>query len=223
MAKSCAKKLIITDTVFSMDGDIAPLRDIVSLSKKYEAMLMIDDAHGTGVLGRTGRGSLEHFEIKPENIIQMGTLSKAFGCFGGFAAGPKDLTNFLINKARSFIYSTSLPPALAEAATQAIDIVDFKSKPLRKKLWSNRERLYTGLNDLGYDTFNSETPIVPILAGDVKNAFRLSRHLNKNGIFAPAIRPPTVPEGECRIRFSVSALHTDKDIDKVLECLKKFK
>jgi 8-amino-7-oxononanoate synthase len=223
LAKSSRNKLIITETVFSMDGDIAPLRDLVSLSKKYEAMLMIDDAHGTGVLGRTGRGSLEHFDIKPENIIQMGTLSKAFGCFGGFAAGSKNLTNFLINKARSFIYSTSLPPAMAEAATKALDIVDFKSKSLRKKLWSNRQRLYAGLKNLGYDTFNSETPIIPILAGDVKNALRLSRHLNENGIFAPAIRPPTVPEGKCRIRFSVSAAHTDEDIDLVLECLRKLK
>lgn len=229
LKKSSGRKLIITDTVFSMDGDIAPLKDIVFLSKKYDAMLMIDDAHGTGVLGRTGRGGLEHFGItvtspsKADNIIQMGTLSKAFGCFGGFVAGSKNLINFLINRARSFIYSTSFPPVVAEAGIKAIEIVDLRFKNLRKKLWSNRERLYKGLKGLGYETFDSETPIIPILAGDVKNALRLSRYLYKNKIFAPAIRPPSVPEGKCRIRFSVTASHTDEDIDLVLESLKKFK
>ncbi|MDP3296831.1 MAG: 8-amino-7-oxononanoate synthase [Thermodesulfovibrionia bacterium] len=228
LAKSSAKKLIITDTIFSMDGDIAPLKNIVFLSKKYGAMLMIDDAHGTGVLGRTGRGGLEHFDIKAsassaQGIIQMGTLSKAFGCFGGFAAGSKDLIDFLINMARSFIYSTSLPPAIAEACIKAIDIVNSESDSLRKKLWANRVKLYQGLKNLGYDTLNSETPIIPILAGDVKSALKMGNYLYKNKIFAPAIRPPTVPEEKCRIRFSVTAAHTDKDIGLVLERLDKFK
>lgn len=220
--KSSGKKLIITDTVFSMDGDIAPLKDIVFLSKKYSAMLMIDDAHGTGVLGKTGRGGLEHFDIKGDGIIQMGTLSKAFGCFGGFAAGSKDLIDFLINMARSFIYSTSLPPAAAHACIKAVDIVDFSSKKLRKHLWDNRQRLYNGLKNLGYNTLHSETPIIPILIGDVKDTLKLSRYLYKNKIFAPAIRPPTVPEGMCRIRFSVTAAHTNEDIDFVLEKLREF-
>lgn len=228
LAKYSAKKLIITDTIFSMDGDIAPLKDIVFLSKKYGAMLMIDDAHGTGVLGKTGRGGLEHFDIKAsassaQGIIQMGTLSKAFGCFGGFAVGSKDLIDFLINMARSFIYSTSLPPAIAEACIKAVDIVNSDSDSLRKKLWANREKLYQGLKNLGYDTLNSETPIIPILAGDARSALKIGSYLFKWKIFAPAIRPPTVPEGMCRIRFSVTAAHTDNDIDFVLERLDKFK
>ncbi|MBI5049298.1 MAG: aminotransferase class I/II-fold pyridoxal phosphate-dependent enzyme, partial [Nitrospirae bacterium] len=223
LKKSAGKKLIVTDSVFSMDGDIAPLKEFAFLSKRYGAILMIDDAHGTGVLGKNGRGTLEHLGIRADNIIQMGTLSKALGCFGAFAAGSKDLTDFLINRARSFIYSTSLPPAIAEAGIKAIDIVDFKSSQLRKKLWSNRERLYAGLKNSGYDTFNSETPIIPIFAGDVKNALKLSAYLHKNKFFAPAIRPPTVPEGNCRIRFSVTAVHTDEDINMLLEVLKKYK
>ena len=228
LKKSSKRKLIVTDTIFSMDGDIAPLKDIVFLSKKYSAMLMIDDAHGTGVLGKTGRGGLEYFDIKAsassaQGIIQMGTLSKAFGCFGGFAAGSKDLIDFLINMARSFIYSTSLPPAIAEACIKAVDIVNSESDSLRKKLWANREKLYKGLKNLEYDTLNSETPIIPILAGDAGSALKMGNYLYKNKIFAPAIRPPTVPEGMCRIRFSVTAAHTDEDIDLVLERLDKFK
>lgn len=217
------KKLIITDTVFSMDGDIAPLKDLYSLSKKYNAMLMIDDAHGTGVLGKTGRGALEHFGIRAADIIQMGTFSKAFGCVGGFAAGSRTLINLLINRARSFIYSTSLPPAAAGAAVKAVDIVDSQSLSRRKKLWNNRERLASGLQSLGYDTLASETPIVPIFAGDVKTALRMGKYLYKQKIFVPAIRPPTVPEGKCRIRFSVTSAHTNEDIDAVLKCLSGFK
>jgi len=223
LKKISREKLVVTDTLFSMDGDLAPLEDIVFLSKKYKAMLMIDDAHGTGVLGETGRGGLEHFGIRGDDIIQMGTLSKAFGCFGAFVAGTRDLIEFLVNKARSFIYSTSLPPAVAQAAIKAIDIMEFKSDKLRKKLWDNRQRLYNGLKHLRCNTLSSETPIVPILSGDVKNTLKLSKYLYKNKIFAPAIRPPTVPEGKCRIRFSVTATHTNKDIDLVLESLRRFK
>lgn len=211
--------LIVTDTVFSMDGDIAPLKDIVSLVEKYNALLMIDDAHGTGVLGKNGRGGLEHFGIKGENIIQMGTLSKAFGCFGAFAAGSKKLINLLINKSRSFIYSTSLPPAVAEACVKAIDIVEYQSEERRIALWKNRRRLFEGLNELCYDTLNSETQIIPVLIGDTENVLRVGNYLFRKKIFAPAIRPPTVPHGKCRIRFSVTAAHTDEDIDTVLNVM----
>ncbi len=223
LKKSAGKKLIITETVFSMDGDIAPLNDIVFLGDRYNAMLMIDDAHGTGVLGKTGRGALEHFGIKGDNIIQMGTLSKAFGCFGGFAAGTKALIDFLINRARSFMYSTSLPPAVAEASAKAVDLVEFESERRRKKLWENRQQMYEGLKSLGYDTLNSETPVIPVLVGETKKALKLGEYLYKEKIFAPAIRPPTVPEGKSRIRFSVTAAHTEEDIDLVLEKLRKFK
>jgi len=216
------QSLIVTDTVFSMDGDIAPLKDIVSLAEKYNALLMVDDAHGTGVLGKNGRGGLEHFGIKGENIIQMGTLSKAFGCFGAFVAGSKKLIDLLINRARSFIYSTSLPPAVAVACEKAIDIVEYESEERRRALWKNRSRLFEGLNKLGYDTLNSETQIIPVLIGYTENALRIGNYLFRKKIFAPAIRPPTVPDGKCRIRFSVTAAHTDEDIDMVLEILKRL-
>ncbi len=153
----------------------------------------------------------------------MGTLSKAMGCYGGFAAGTREMVNLLTNKARSFIYSTSLPPALCEAGIKAIDIIDHRSKGLRKRLWKNRERLFRGLNDLGFDTLDSETPIIPVMTGSTDNALKLARRLYSNRIFVPAIRPPTVPEGKCRLRFSVTAGHTSEDIDLVLECLSRIK
>lgn len=221
-SRQARRRLIVTDTVFSMDGDIAPLKDLAFLSERYSAILMIDDAHATGVLGETGRGGLEHFNIKGDGIIQMGTLSKSLGCFGAFVAGPRSLIELLINRARSFIYSTSLPPVIAEACIKAIDIVETGSKDIRKRLWNNRQRLYHGLRGLGYDTLGSETPIIPLLIGDVEGATGLAGHLRSKRIFAPAIRPPTVPEGRCRIRFSVTAAHSDEDIDLVLDSLEKW-
>jgi 8-amino-7-oxononanoate synthase len=220
LKQSSGKKLIITETIFSMDGDIAPLPDIVFLSKKHGALLMIDDAHGSGVLGKTGRGGLEHFAISGDNVIQMGTLSKALGCFGGFAAGSRGLIELLINKSRSFIYSTSLPPAVSEACVTAIDIVQSQSRILRKRLWEKREKLSKGLLSLGFDTLDSETPIIPLFMGDVKKCLKMGRYLYRKNIFAPAIRPPTVPNKKCRIRFSVTAVHTDRDIDFVLKNLR---
>ncbi len=223
-SKTVGRRLIVTDTVFSMDGDIAPLKEMLFLCGKYGALLMLDDAHATGVTGQTGRGGLEHFGLADsERVIQMGTFSKALGCFGAFVAGSGELKKILINKARSFIYSTSLPPAVAEACTRAIDIVEFKSAQRRERLWKNRKRLYEGLVSLGYDTLDSETPVIPVLVGDVKHALKMSKQLVREKIFAPAIRPPTVPEGRCRIRFSVTAAHANEDIDRVLDILKKFK
>ncbi len=217
------KRIVVTDTVFSMDGDIAPLNDIAGLCNRYGAMFMVDDAHGTGVLGKTGRGGHEHFGMNGGPIIQMGTLSKAAGCYGAFIAAEKDVIDLLINRARSFIYSTSLPPAVCAAGVKAIGIIESRSARLRKKLWKNRKRLYEGIVNLGFDTFNSETPIIPIMAGDRKKALKLAGHLYKHKIYAPAIRPPTVPEGKCRIRFSVTAGHRDEDIDRVLEVLKRVR
>lgn len=219
LKKSGKRRVVITDTVFSMDGDIAPLTDLVMLCDKYDALLMIDDAHATGVIGKTGRGGLEHFGLTSDNIIQMGTLSKAAGCFGAFAAGKRKLIDLLINRSRSFIYSTSIPPSVAAAGIKAIDIIETRSVKLRKKLWIARERLHDGLKGLGYDTLCSETPIIPVLAGNARDALRLGRRLYNNRIFAPAIRPPTVPEGKCRIRFSVTTGHAPADIDRVLEVL----
>ncbi len=220
--KRVKRKLIVTDTIFSMDGDIAPLPDIVSLSKKYDAILMIDDAHATGVLGEKGKGGLEHFGIKEKSLVQMGTLSKALGCFGAFVACNRELCELLRNRARSFMYSTSLPPAVAEAGKTAFDIIDSGSVNLRKRLWRNRKRLYKGLNMLGFDTLDSESPIVPILIGDAGKAIKVAKHLYENRIFAPAIRPPTVPEGKSRIRFSVTSAHTKENIDLLLNSLNKL-
>jgi len=222
--KIVKRRLVITDSVFSMDGDIASLPDIVHLCEKYNAFLMIDDAHATGVLGKTGRGGLEHFGIKNnERIIQMGTLSKAAGCFGAFVAGSADLIVLLTSRSRSFMYSTSLPPAIAEACAVALHIIESGSGERRKKLWRNRQRLCKGLQSLGYDTLNSETPIIPVLAGDIKRALKISGHLYRERIFAPAIRPPTVPAGKCRIRFSVTSAHSNEDIDRVLDVLRRLK
>ena len=221
--RKTGRGLIVTDSVFSMDGDIAPLKGLVSLSKKFNTLLMIDDAHATGVIGKTGRGGLEHFGIKSRDIIQMGTLSKAAGCFGGFVAGNSELIDLLVNRARSFIYSTSLPPAVAAASIRAIKLLYSGSDYRRKKLWKNRERMYQGLKEIGFDTLDSETPIIPVMVGETKEALRIGSHLYNNKIFAPAIRPPTVSEGKCRIRFTVTAGHTYKDIDMALEAMKKIK
>jgi len=221
--KSSEKRLIVTDTVFSMDGDIAPLKSIHKLSKKYNAIVMIDDAHGMGIIGKTGRGGLEHFGINDKSIIQMGTLSKAAGCFGAFVAGEKSLIDLLVNRSRSFIYSTALPPAVASASAMALHIISTSSSRLRKRLWANRDRLFNGLTELCFDTLQSETPIIPILTGNVKDTLRLGKYLYRKHIYAPAIRPPTVHENRCRIRFSVTAGHTLDDIDQVIAVLKKYK
>jgi glycine C-acetyltransferase len=217
------QRLIITDTVFSMDGDIAPLKDLHMLSKKYGASLLIDDAHATCILGKGGRGGLEHFAINDDEVIQMGTLSKAFGCYGGFVAGTKDLTDYLTNSARSFIFSTSLPPAVAEAAVAAIDIVDNDPDGLRDRLLRNADLLRNGMNGLGFDTLGSETQIIPLLAGEAEDAIKIADHLYNNSILALPIRPPSVKDGTCRIRFSVTSAHTKDDISQVLEVLKEFK
>jgi 8-amino-7-oxononanoate synthase len=217
------RRLIVTDSVFSMDGDMAPLKDLVTLSGRYDALLMVDDAHGTGVLGEKGRGAFEHYRVGSKDIIHMGTLSKAAGCFGGYVAGSGGLISLLVNRARSLVYSTSLPPAVVEACITAIDIIEHGSAEPRRSLWENRERLVRGLQNLGYDTLQSETPIVPVLAGDVRSAVRMGRYLYARGIFAPAIRPPTVPPGRCRLRFSVTAAHSAKDLDYLLECMKRMR
>lgn len=217
------RSFIVSDTVFSMDGDIAPLQALASLAIRYDALLMIDDAHAFGVIGETGRGGLEYGGVSHDEIIQMGTLSKAAGCFGAYVAGKREVMDILVSRARSFMYSTALPPAAAAAAMKALDIIDRRSAGLRKRLWKNRERFYRGLVKLGYDTLGSETPIIPVLAGDVASAMRMGRYLYGSGIFAPAIRPPTVADGRCRIRFSVTAGHTYDEIDMVLDSLRRMK
>jgi 8-amino-7-oxononanoate synthase len=208
--------VILTDGVFSMDGDLAPLPALLSVAESACAQLVVDDAHGTGVMGPEGRGTVEHFGLKSAALIQMGTLSKALGAFGGFVTGSRDLITYLVNRARSFIYTTALPPAMAAAASAALDII--LSEPERRAhLWYLRARLDQGLKTMGCGTLGSESPIMPILVGDVAAALRLSDHLLAQGIYAPAIRPPTVPSSSSRIRITVTAGHTPAHIDRLLE------
>lgn len=217
--KDCRRKIIITDTVFSMDGDIAPLADLAALAKAYGAVLYIDDAHGTGVLGR-GRGGLVHFEVSPEPwIIQMGTFSKALGTFGAFAAGSRQMVDWLTNACRSFIFSTALPPPVIAASLAAVRLVR-KDRTLVSRLLNNRRHLADGLRSLGLDIMGSETPIIPVRTGTVRKTLALSEYLYRKGIYAPAIRPPTVLEP--RIRLAVTAAHTERQIEKLLEALKTY-
>lgn len=218
------RKIIITDSVFSMDGDLAPLKETYELcsflNSKLQTpnsiLLYIDDAHGTGVLGN-GKGALAHFGIKPEPwIIQMGTFSKALGSFGAFAAGSKDAIEWILNNARSFIFSTAMPSCAVAASIAALEVME-REPELLDRLWSNREQAVHGITKLGYDIMGSETPIIPVRTGTVEDALRISQDLMKNGIFAPAIRPPSVKEP--RIRITVTAAHTAEDIARLIKAL----
>ena len=211
-------KIVITDTVFSMDGDIAPLAGIYDICKKNNAILYIDDAHGTGVLGN-GRGTLSHFNIKPEPwVIQMGTFSKALGSFGAFVTGNREVIEWIQNTARSFIFSTALPSCVIAASIAALELIKNDSE-LIKKLWENRDRAASDIKDSGYDIMGSETPIISLKTGNVENTLRISRHLYEKGLFAPAIRPPTVIEP--RIRITVTASHTNNDIERLIMTLRE--
>lgn len=215
------KRLIVTDGVFSMDGDIAPLPGIVELAERYDAFVMIDDAHATGVLGRDGRGTAEHFGMKGRIDIQMGTLSKAVGAEGGYIAGSQSLIDYLLNQARPFIFSTALPPGVVASALTAIDIIS--SEPERRvRLRHMSQRLYNELTALGYTVWGGETPILAIICGRPEDALVLSKALHENGIFAPAIRPPTVPSGTSRIRLTVMATHQDEQINHIIEVFRKI-
>ncbi len=201
-----------------MDGDIAPVKDLYSLCQKYKAMLYIDDAHATGVLGN-GKGILTHFDIKPEPwIIQMGTFSKAFGSFGAFLAGSQDVIQWVLNNARSLIYSTALPTCVIAASIAALNIIE-NNPDVIKKLWHNRNKVANGIQRIGYDIMGTETPIIPIRTGSLENTTRISTYLFDLGIYAPAIRPPTVQEP--RIRITITAAHTEEDIERLIDALKK--
>jgi len=214
------KKIIVTDTVFSMEGDIAPVKGLFDLCKRYDALLYLDDAHGLGVIGNGG-GALKHFNMKPESsIVQMGTFSKAFGSFGAFVAGSSDVIEWIMNTARSFMFSTTLPPCILAASAASLELID-KGSALIGALWTNRNQAAALLEDIGYDIMGSESPIIPLRMGTVENALRVSRHLYGRGIYAPAIRPPTVKEP--RIRITVTAAHTAEDIEGLIEALKELK
>ncbi|AEX86015.1 2-amino-3-ketobutyrate CoA ligase [Marinitoga sp. 1135] len=213
--------LIITDGVFSMDGDLAPLPEIVEVAEKYDAIVMVDDAHGEGVLGESGRGIVDHFHLHGRVHIEVGTLSKAFGVVGGFVAGKKELIDYLKQKARPFLFSSSLSPAEAGAALEAVRIL-VESGEVVERLWDNAKYFKEKLNALGFDTWHSETPITPVMLYDAKVAKEFSLKLFEEGIFAQSIGYPTVPKGLARIRVMISAAHTKEDLDFAVEKFEKI-
>jgi len=208
-----AKRLIVTDGVFSMDGDLAIISELVALKKEFSALLMIDDAHGTGVLGETGKGSAELFDVMTGIDIQMGTFSKALGSFGAYVAASREIVDYLINRARSLIFSTALPPSVLAASLAAIDLVDSSEGAfLRKKLADNASFFRSALNKAGFSTMGSETQIIPVFVGEAGPTMEFSQQLLEEGIFVQGIRPPTVPKGSCRLRCTVMSTHTSDDL-----------
>jgi glycine C-acetyltransferase len=209
-------KLVVTDGVFSMDGDIAPLPAIVERAERFGALVMVDDAHASGVLGKNGRGSVNHFGLDGRVDLQMGTLSKAIGVLGGYVAAPQAVRDFLIHRARPFLFSTSHPPGVAAACIAAIDVL--LAEPERiDQLWKNTARFKAGLKRLGFETGASETPITPVIVGKGAVAMDFSDRLFKLGVFAQGIGFPTVAEGRARIRTIVTSVHTDPQLDRALE------
>ncbi len=213
--------LVITDGVFSMDGDIAPLNDIVKLAQDHNAVTYVDDAHGDGVLGENGRGITNHFHLEGKVDVDMGTFSKAFGCVGGYVVGSKDLCLYLQNKVRSYLLSGSHPPAVAGACIAALQIVQ-KQPSLVKKLWDNTRYFKKGLKDIGFNTGSSETPITPVIVGDAGKARELGDNLFKLGIFVLPIVFPMVARDKARVRTIVTSTHTTKDLDVALAAFEKI-
>ena len=205
--------LVVTDGVFSMDGDIAPLPGIVEAAEACGAAVMVDDAHASGVLGREGRGSVDHFDLHGRVAIQVGTLSKAVGVLGGYVAGSQVLRDLLVQRARPFLFSTSHPPAVAAACLEAIRVME-EEPALLERLWANTRRFKAELARLGFDTGVSETPITPVIVGDAATAIRFADRLFAGGVFAPSVVYPTVARDRARIRTIVTAAHTDEQLDR---------
>ena len=212
--------LVITDGVFSMDGDIAKLPEIVEAAEEADAIVYVDDAHSSGVLGRNGRGSIDHFDLHGRVHVQVGTLSKAIGVLGGYVAGPATLRTVLEHRARPFLFSTSHPPAVAAACLAAIDVLETEPE-LIDRLWENARYFKAGLQRLGFDTGNSETPITPVIVGAGALAHRLSDRLFEEGVFAMGIGFPTVPEDRSRVRTIVTAEHTREELDICLDAFER--
>jgi glycine C-acetyltransferase len=208
--------LVVTDGVFSMDGDIAPLPGIVEAAESANAAVFVDDAHASGVLGRDGRGSVDHFGLHGRVAIQVGTLSKAVGSLGGYVAGSQDLRDILIQRARPFLFSTSHPPAVVAACREAIRVMQDEPE-LHERLWANTKRFKAELTRLGFDTGHSETPITPVMMGDAETAGRFSQRLFEEGVFAQPVVFPTVAIDKARIRTIVTAAHADAQLDRALE------
>ena len=212
--------LIVTDGVFSMDGDLAPLPPLAALAESYEAALYVDDAHGTGVMGTHGRGTAEHYGLTASMPLQMGTLGKALGSSGAFITGPRQSIQYLLQRCRSFMFATAPTPGSAAAALASLRIIE-QEPERRRRLWDNRERLFTGLLRLGFVLAPTVTPIMPIVVGRAETSVRLAEQLLANGIFAPAVRPPTVPSDTSRIRVTVTAEHTAAHIDQALAAFER--
>jgi len=212
--------LVVTDGVFSMDGDIAKLPEIVRAAKEHGAITMVDDAHASGVLGRNGRGTVDHFDLHGQVDIQVGTLSKAIGVLGGYVAGSRTLIDYLIHRGRPILFSTSHPPAVTAACMEAFDIL-LEEPEIIDKLWENTRFFKKGLEDLGFNTGISQTPITPVIVGEGALAMKLSDKLFEEGVFAQALAFPTVPRGKARVRTIVMATHTQKDLDTALRAFEK--
>lgn len=213
--------LIVTDSLFSMDGDLARLVEIAQLKRQYDAQLLVDEAHATGVLGRTGRGAAELLGIEDDVDVSVGTLSKAMGALGGFVAGPGELISLIRNTARPYIYTTALPPAICSAAIKSLEII--RASPARReKLLSMAENFRKTLNTAGLDTLNSSSQIIPIVIGSAANALAVSQELLQEGFLIPAIRPPTVQPGSSRLRISITAAHNSADLDRLADLLTRL-
>ena len=221
MHAAARQKLILTESVYSMDGDLAPLREICFLAKKYSALLLVDEAHATGLFGSNGAGLVSEYGLQSNVDIQMGTFSKALGSLGGYIAASRELIDFMLHRARSLIFSTALPPAVLDASRTALQIV--REEPGRRQaLWKNVARLRDGLARMGLDTSPSLSQILPVRLGDAQRTMVASRFLLKKGVFVQGVRPPTVPLGTARLRISPMATHSDDDISTALTALESL-
>ncbi|MEO7021534.1 MAG: glycine C-acetyltransferase [Ktedonobacteraceae bacterium] len=219
-SKGANKVMVVTDGVFSMDGDIAPLAEIVALAEEHGAFVLVDDAHASGVLGKNGRGSVSHFGLDGRVALQVGTLSKGIGALGGYVACSQDMRDFLLNRARPVLFSTSHPPSVVATCIAALDILESDTS-LVERLWENTSLFKKGLVQLGFNTGQSETPITPVIVGAAPLAVKLSTRLFEEGVFAQAIVFPTVAVDKCRVRTIVTALHTHEELTKALEVFER--
>jgi glycine C-acetyltransferase len=214
------RQLLITDGVFSMDGDIAPLPGLVEVAERHEAIMMVDDAHASGVLGGGGAGTVDHFGLHGRVDVQVGTLSKAIGVLGGFIAGPRHLITWLVNRGRPYLFSTSAPPAVVAACIEALDIIADEPDRL-ERLWDNTHWFKAELQRLGFDTGESETPITPVITGEEETTQTFARRLFEEGVFTPAIVFPTVAKGRARVRTIVTAEHTRDDLGEAIAAFER--
>jgi len=212
--------LIITDGVFSMDGDLAKLPEIVKLAKQYDCLTYVDDAHGSGVLGRSGRGTVDHYHLHGQVDFIIGTLSKAIGVVGGYVASKKIVKEWLLHRARPLLFSTALPPSATAATIESVKML-MESEEYTKKLWDNARYFKTGMEKLGFDIGHSQTPITPVMVGEEAKTMQFSRKLLEQGVFVSGIVFPTVPKGKGRLRVMISAMHTVEDLDKALSVFEK--